>query len=100
MDEIWKEAGFDAPKVSYAVNPNNGDTFLVIEDNSTIYRLVNSSGIIYVIAKFRCKKVTDPDFMDGTPYYNIEDPIMHVVLCSKIDSDKDKFAIELSKEYL
>lgn len=100
MEKLWKKAGFQPPNVSYAVNSQNGDTFLVIEDDSTIYRLINKDGLIYVIAGFRLEKTRDKNFLNGTPFYNIKDPVLHIVLCSKVESEKDRYAIELAEEYL
>ena len=99
MEELWEKGGFESPNVSYAVNSQNGDTYLVIEDNSTIYRLINKEGLIYVIAGFRLKKTRSKDFLNGTPFYNIKDPVLHIVLCSKVD-ERDRYAIELAEEYL
>ena len=101
MEIAWREGGFEPPKVLYAVNPNTGETYLVIEDDSTIYKIISSDGIIYMIAAFRCSQSSDPNFLNGTSFYTIDDPILHVVMCSKIESDKDRYAHEyLIKKYL
>ena len=88
------------PEVYYAVNSKNGDTYLVIEDNSSIYRLMNKAGQIYVIAGFRCEKVSSSKFLSNTPFYSIRDPILHPVTCSKLESSRDKFVLELLSKYL
>jgi hypothetical protein len=97
MDKLvtaWKQGNFTPPSISYAVNAKNGDTYLVLEDDSTIYRLINKFGQIYVIAAFRCDVVSLPTFMNGTSFYSIHDPVLHIVMCSKIDSSRDRFAID------
>lgn len=93
MEKLWKDSGFETPSVFYAVNAKSGETYLVIDDNSTIIRLLNKDGNIYVIAGFRCKKHFSSKFLNGTPFYSCED-ILHPITCSKIDSLKDKFVLE------
>ena len=94
ISSLWSKAKFTPPSVNYAVNSKNGDTYLVIEDDSTIYRLINKTGQIYVIAGFRCDKVSISTFRNGEPFYSITDPVLHFVMCSKIDSSRDRFAID------
>lgn len=94
ITKLWREANFTPPNVNYAVNSLNGDTYLVIEDDSTIYRLINSSGQIYVIAGFRCDRISSKEFRNGEPFYSIKVPVLHFVMCSKIDSSRDRFAID------
>lgn len=96
MDKLiaaWKQANFPPPSIFYAVNAKNGDTYLVLEDDSTIYRLINKLGQIYVIASFRCDIVSLPTFMNGTSFYSIHDPVLHTVMCSKVESSRDRFAV-------
>ena len=94
ITRLWSEANFTPPSVNYAVNSRNGDTYLVIEDDSTIYRLINRAGQIYVIAGFRCDRVSLKEFRNGEPFYSINEPVLHFVMCSKIDSSRDRFAID------
>lgn len=100
IKKAWKQADRESPAVNYAFDPQTGELFVVVEDNSTIYRIVNNTGTIYVVAGFRCSRASDPDFLNGTAYYNIDDPVLHVVLCSTVSSNRDQFAINLAKEYL
>lgn len=96
----WEDAEMESPQVKFAFDPQSEELFLVIEDDSTIYRLVNSAGTIYVIAGFRCSLSSSPDFLDGIKYYNIDNPILHVVSCGTVNSERDRFAIDLAKLYL
>ena len=100
MEKEWEKSGFESPEVFYAVNSQNGESFLVIEDDSTIYRLMNNNGQVYVIADFRCKKYSSKEFLNGTPFYSCEDR-MHPISCSKIESAKDRFVFDkLRTKYL
>ena len=94
MEDVWLESDFQPPNVFYAVNAKTGDKFLIIEDDSSIYRLINKAGQIYVVAGFRCEKIIVRDFLNGTPFYSIRDPVLHTVMCSKIDSNRDRFVID------
>ena len=99
MEKDWKESGFSIPKVLYAVNSKSGETYLVVEDDSTIFKLMNKTGQFYMIAGFRCQVFSSPEFLNNTPFYSCEN-VMHPISCSKIEIPKDKFVYEKLKEYL
>ena len=88
----WQKGGFVSPTVNYAVS-STGESFLVIEDDSTIFKLVNKEGHIYMIAGFRCQKTASPQFLNSMPFYTIKDNILHPILCSKLESPKDQYAV-------
>ena len=94
METRWKKSGFKAPKVLLAINENSGENFIVVEDDSTIFKLLNKTGHIFVVAGFRCKLEQDKN---GS-YYSCSDP-MHPISCSKLEHPKEKFAESLL-EYL
>lgn len=99
MEKDWQTSGFNIPKVLYAVNKKSGETYLVIEDDSTIFRFINKQGQIYVVAAFRCSKNSSPQFLNGTPFYTCDD-ILHPITCSKLENPKDKFVVERIQLYL
>jgi hypothetical protein len=94
MQEAWKKSGFRRPKVLLAVNENSGENFIVVEDDSTIFKLMSRGGHIFVVAGFRCTLQQDKN---GS-YYTCSDP-MHPISCSKLEHPKEKFAKTLI-EYL
>ena len=94
MQDKWKKSGFRMPKVMLARNENSGESFIVVEDDSTIFKLMNKTGHIFVVAGFRCKLESD---QNGS-YYSCGDP-MHPISCSKLEHPKEKFAESLL-EYL
>ena len=94
MQERWKKSGFKVPKVLLAINENSGENFIVVEDDSTIFKLLNKTGHIFVVAGFRCKLEQDKNGL----YYSFSDP-MHPISCSKLEHPKEKFAESLL-EYL
>ena len=57
--QLWSRAVFRAkftpPTVLYAFN-KAGERFIVISDNSTIYRIMNRQGQVFMVAHFRCTK--------------------------------------------
>ena len=55
IERLWKKGNLKIPKIVIAENAKSGETYLVIEDDSTIYKLINKTGQIYVVAGFRCK---------------------------------------------
>ena len=86
--QLWSQAKFRTeftpPKVLYAFNKNR-EQFIVINDHSTIHRVMNSQGQVFMVAHFRCK-------LDPTKkYYTCDDP-MHIISCTKYSSDEDKYA--------
>jgi hypothetical protein len=83
----WKKSGFTAPKVMTAYN-NSGEKFIVIEDDTTIIKLINKNGQIYVVAAFRCQ------YDKTRNAYLCGDPI-HPISCSKIDNPKERFGEKL-----
>lgn len=87
METRWEKSGFKKPKVLIAVNVNSGEKFIVVEDDSTIYKLMNRTGHIFVVAKFRCSLQHDKT---GS-YYSCSDP-MHPISCSKLEHPREKFA--------
>ena len=86
--QLWTEGKFKTqitpPNILYAIN-RTGERFIVIDDHRTIFRIMNSQGQIFVIAHFRCVK--DP----SNQYYICDDP-MHIISCTKPDSDIEQYA--------
>lgn len=86
--QLWSQAKFTStftpPNILYAFNKNN-ERFIVISDNSSVYRLMNSRGQVFMIAHFRCVK--DP----SNQFYRCDDP-MHIVSCTKYDLEADTYA--------
>lgn len=86
--KLWLQAKFESnfkpPNILYAFDKNN-EKFVVISDNSSIYRLINSKGQVYVVAHFRCTK--DPN----NKYYICDEP-MHIISCKKHSHEEDQYA--------
>lgn len=91
LESQWKKSGMNPPKVMRAAS-NSGEKYLVIEDDSTIFKLINKSGQIYVVAGFRCKlnKIGN-EYLCGDP--------IHPISCSKIDNPRERF-VEGLLQYL
>jgi len=86
IENEWKKSKLQPPKILRAQN-NSGEKYLVIEDDSTIFKLINKSGQIYVVAAFRCQIIQNK-------YYLCGDPI-HPISCSKIDNPRERFVESL-----
>jgi len=87
--QIWSRAqfpNFSPPNVLYAFT-QNGDKYIVISDNSTIYRLMNEQGQSFMVAHFRCVK--DPKGQ----YYTCSEPL-HIISCTKNKENEDQYAFE------
>ncbi len=86
--ELWSQAKFGSPfispKILYAFN-KTGEKFIVINDNSTIHRIMNERGQVFMVAHFRCK----PD-VDNQHY--ICDNQMHIISCTKHADQEDQYA--------
>jgi len=92
--DIWIKGKLDPPSVTLALNKETNQSYIVIEDDSTIIRLMNSRGHIYVVAKFRCEILTDSN---GTVYYYCSEPI-HPITCSKIEGNRDRYVLDNIKD--
>lgn len=96
MEREWRTNRLEPPKIGHAINEKSGEKFLVISDKSTIVKMINRNGNIYMVASFRC------DVKSNTlgNYYSCKEPL-HLVSCSKLDDPKDVFARDvLVKKYL
>ena len=86
--QLWLQGVFEAtfkpPNILYAYN-STGEKFIVIDDNSTIYRVMNSRGQVFLVAHFRC--VPDPT----GKFYTCGDP-MHIYSCTKNTEEIDHYA--------
>lgn len=86
--QLWSQAKFRTqftpPNILYAFN-KTGERFIVINDHSTIYRIMNSQGQVFMVADFRCVK--EPN----NQYYTCDDP-MHIISCTKYTTDQDQYA--------
>lgn len=91
--DMWEKEGYKSPKITSGVNGETSEQFLVLEDDSTIIRLMNKNGQIFVVAGFRCQVKKSPD---GRKYYLCGNP-MHPVTCSKLDNPRDRFAVDKLK---
>ena len=85
---IWKQGkfktSFTPPKVLYAFNKSD-ERFIVIDDHSTIFRVMNKQGQVFMVAHFRC-------LLDNSgKFYTCDDP-MHIVSCTKYTSEIDQYA--------
>ena len=87
IKQIWQAGKLEPPKVSLALEKESSQQFIVIDDNSTIVRLMNQTGQVYLVAGFRCEKLTDKK---GMTYYSCGLP-MHPVTC-KLEGTRDLFA--------
>jgi uncharacterized protein YpiB (UPF0302 family) len=86
--QLWNQAKFKTkftpPNILYAFN-KTGERFIVLDDHRTIFHIMNSQGQIFVIAHFRCVK--DPT----NQYYICDDP-MHIISCTKPDTEVEQYA--------
>ena len=86
--KLWSQAKFKTvfapPKILYAFDRNK-ERFIVISEDSTIYRIMNARGQVFMVAHFRC--ATDKD----NKYYTCDGP-MHIVSCTKYKEDEDQYA--------
>lgn len=88
--QIWDQANFGTnfvtPNVLYAYN-QSGEKFIVIDDHSTIYRLMNQQGKVFMVAHFRCiKDQQNQHYICGDPF--------HIISCKKYDQDQDQYAYD------
>ena len=95
IKELWNIKKLAAPNITQALNKEGNEHFIVIDDDSTIIRMMNSKGQIYVVAGFRCKILTS---RDGRKYYSCDEPL-HPVTC-KIENIRDRFVLEHIKPKL
>ena len=74
IDEVWNSTiEYAHPRIKYALG--GGKTwYLVIKDNSTVYELINSEGMIYAIVASKC--------IDMGNYYEIDQDYLHITSCS------------------
>ena len=96
MEADWRASGITAiPKVFLAENEKSKEKYIVVDDHSTIIRMVGRNGQVYMVAGFRCETKKGPN----GPYYSCKEPI-HVIGCSKLDDPRDVFASTLRAKYL
>ena len=86
--QLWSQARFrspfNPPNILYAFDKNN-ERYIVINDHTSIYRIMNSRGQVFMVAHFRCTKDKD------NKYYICNDPI-HIVSCTKYSLDEEQYA--------
>jgi hypothetical protein len=86
--QLWSQAKFRTtfipPKILYAFDRNN-ERYVVISDHSSIYRIMNARGQVFLVAHFRCVKEPNGQF------YNISEPL-HIISCTKHELDEEKYA--------
>jgi len=86
--QLWSQGNFRAlftpPKILYAFNEND-ERFIVIKDDGTVYRLMNSRGQVFMVAHFRCE-------IDKNGQFYRCKGLMHIVSCTKHSSDVDQYA--------
>ena len=86
--QLWSQARFNTPfvlpNVLYAYDSNN-EKFIVISDNTTIYRIMNNRGQVFMIANFRCTKDASGQF------YRCGEP-MHIISCTKYSAEDEQYA--------
>ena len=91
--QLWNQAKFGSsftpPKTLQAVD-GNGERYIVINDNSTIYRLMNGRGQVFMVAHFRCV----PD--ENNQYYTCNGP-MHIISCTNYSTEEDQYANDVIK---
>lgn len=89
--QLWSQATFNTsfvvPTVLYAFD-NNNERFIVISDNTTIYRVMNNKGQVFMIANFRCVKDARGQF------YRCGEP-MHIISCTKYSSEEEQYAYDV-----
>ncbi len=91
MEIAWKKRNLKAPRVLRAFNVNSKEKFLVVDDDSSIFKLMNKSGQVYVVAGFRCQAVRDET---NQLIYSCTEPI-HPISCSKNENPREKFVESL-----
>ena len=95
--QLWSQAQFRSPftppNILYAFNKNN-EKFIVINDHTTIYRIMNSRGQVFMIAHFRCVKAGDDKNNRDNNYYRCDEP-MHIISCTKYSLDEDQYAFDV-----
>ena len=86
--QLWSQAKFNTsfvpPNILYAYDSNN-EKFIVISDNTTIYRIMNNRGQVFMIANFRC--IVDPN----KQFYRCGEP-MHIISCTKYSLEDEQYA--------
>jgi len=86
--QLWSQAKFKTkfqpPKVLHAFNKTR-ERFIVINDHSTIFRLMNSQGQVFMVAHFRCK-------LEPSGQYYLCDEPMHIISCTTYTADEDQYA--------
>ena len=92
MEIAWKKGKLKPPKVFRAFNVNSRERYLVVDDDSSIFKLINKSGQVYVVAAFRCQIVRNSDTQEL--FYSCNDPI-HPISCSKNENVREKFVESL-----
>ena len=89
--QLWSQARFNTPftppKVLYAYDSNN-EKFIVISDNTTIYRIMNNRGQVFMIASFRCVHTKDAN---NKEFYRCGEP-MHIISCTKYSAEEEQYA--------
>ena len=87
LQQTWLDGGFTPPRLFYAVyrvvSSRNNIVFIVIDDTSTFYRLMDSYGKLYSIHQSQC-------YPQGTRY--ICTGTIYNISCSNY-SPKDIYAL-------
>ena len=87
---IWIQGGYQSPNITLAVSKRTGEQYIVVDDSTTITRLMNLAGQIYMVASFRCQPTRD---QTGREYYTCGDPI-HPNFCSGYTRQSYRFVAD------
>lgn len=83
--QFWLTNGFQPPTTPLLFHQKTQQLFLVIDDSTTIFRLMDSLGNIFGMAKMRC--AVNPD----TQTYECDGP-MYILTCRY--NSRDRFALD------
>jgi hypothetical protein len=86
-DNAKFKSPFTPPTVYHAFSQNN-ERFLVISNDSTIFRVMNKQGQVFMVAHFRCK-------LDETGQYYVCSNPMHIVSCTTYKLEEDQYAYDV-----
>ena len=87
IKKVWTDGGYEAPNIIMGINESSKEKYIVIKDDSSIYRMMNFKGEVYMIAGFKCKVVKDDN---GLEYYECTDSF-HPISCSSYTNKKDAY---------
>lgn len=92
MRRLWQNGNITPPKILFAFD-NAKERYIVLKDNSTIFRIMNSKGKVYMVANFRCR-------IEGNGTYYVCDDPLHIVSCRGYTNELDKYANSVILKYV